>query len=378
LADGDNTNLGELLLGDETNILDIFRRRLGVDNLAFLRDDTPLREKAYKEVERAYVDWHAPLAPPAKEPGELRPVFAPSALSPTYEVAETLQSLLVAHSVAIIVPNSINYIARLAWMLTMLEEAIDAGLVHVLSEPTVGRSPEFFGQWVSENQPRAGASLDTEAARETAAARFLETGDIALALDACANFPDRFDLACRTESQRAWLRQRIAQVPGQVTATGDRLAYLSDFLSLRVPAVNATTHDLLALRREGVFDRWRATLADTVREVVAIDDDEFLNPQAARIALLRERMESAVEEITRETTSLPLRIAGESATFSLAIASGAVGAVAGGPVRGAAVGGAAYISAKIIDWLREGPTANDERVRRLVSQVFVDPGLQIP
>src|SRR4051794_21274971 len=122
---------------DETKLLDIFRHRLGVESLSVLREDTPLRDKAFREVERAYVEWRAPLAPPAKEFGEFRPVFAPSALSPTYEVADTLQSLLIAHSVAIIVPNSINYIARLAWLLTLLEEPIDAGLVHVLSEPTV-------------------------------------------------------------------------------------------------------------------------------------------------------------------------------------------------------------------------------------------------
>jgi hypothetical protein len=32
--------------------------------------------------EQAYIEWDEPLAPPAKEADKLRPVYAPSALSP--------------------------------------------------------------------------------------------------------------------------------------------------------------------------------------------------------------------------------------------------------------------------------------------------------
>jgi hypothetical protein len=67
---------------DRSNLLLVFKERLGVESLEALREDTPLREKAYREIERAYIKWDEPLAPPAKQADKLRPVYAPSALSP--------------------------------------------------------------------------------------------------------------------------------------------------------------------------------------------------------------------------------------------------------------------------------------------------------
>jgi hypothetical protein len=200
---------------DAENLLDLLRGRLGVESLDVLREDTPLRDKAYRDVERAYVEWRQPL-PPAKRADELRPIFAPSALSPTYEVAQSLQSLLLAHSVAIIVPNSINYIPRLVWLLTLLESAIDARLVHIVSEETVGRETEFFDVWMEEQT--VGVKGETKEARLKAAQLMLETGDIALALDACSRHPEYFDLACRTPGQLEWLRHHIEEVPGTASA----------------------------------------------------------------------------------------------------------------------------------------------------------------
>jgi hypothetical protein len=101
-----------------------------------------------------------------------------------------------------------------------------------------------------------------------------------------------------------------------------------------------------------------------------IDDEEFLDPHSGRIALLRERMDAAAEEIVRETKSLPRRVAGETATFGIACGAGAIGAAAGGPLGAAAVGGGAYITTKVIEWLRERPTAADQSVRRVVAELF--------
>jgi Xaa-Pro aminopeptidase len=108
-----------------------------------------------------------------------------------------------------------------------------------------------------------------------------------------------------------------------------------------------------------------------MREVSAIDDEAFLDPRSARVELIRTALDEAADEIAREIRSRFRVIGGEGATFGLACASGAVGAVVAGPVGAAAAGGGAWVAAKIVDWLRDRPGEARDRIRRFVAEVFV-------
>lgn len=134
-------------------------------------------KRAVREVMAAYNEWEQSSAPPARQPGELRPVFAPSALSPPYEVSQTLNSLLVVHSVAIVVPDLINYATSLVALLAGLEDAIDQGLVHILSERALGHARGFFDKVLADEfELPEGLSDDARVARIT---EFLDVADIA-------------------------------------------------------------------------------------------------------------------------------------------------------------------------------------------------------
>lgn len=356
---------------ETTNLIDVFRDRLGVSSLSSVLQDGDLIKTAVGEVTAAYNDWEQPAAPPPKQPGELRPVFAPSALSPPYEVSQTLNSLLVVHSVAIVVPDSINYATSLVALLAGLEDAIDEGLVHILPERALGRAPGFVDKVLADQlELPESLSEDERVARFT---ELLEVADIAIGLDACVEHPDGFDLACRTARQRDWLRTRIEELPSDAAGSQDSLAYLAELMALDLPLAGFPSNEMLTLRRERAFDRWRRALIETIQEVRTIDDDVFLDPSAGRLAAIRERMEVAAEEISRDSAGWGRKLTGETAKFGVACAGGVVGAVLAGPVGAGAVGGGAYLSTRVVDWLLGRPSKAGKAARRIVAELFVDP-----
>jgi hypothetical protein len=358
---------------DGTNLLDVFRHRLGEPSLSAVFRDGSLMKTAVREIFAAYNEWEQPTAPPPKVAGELRPVFAPSALSPHYELDELLNSLLLVHSVAIVVPDSINYATRLVSLLANLEEAVDAGLVHVLSERVLDESRSFFDELLEEN---AGLVLPDSPSQEGRVARvseFIDVADIALTLDACASHPDKLDLACRTPGQRDWLRARIQELPAEAIKSQDSLAYMSELLALRLPVANVPISDMLALRAEGAFDRWRQALAKTIEEVTAIDDDVFLDPVSGRTAAMRERMTAAAEDMASESSGWTRNAAAEVTNFGIACAGGVGGFLVGGPIGAGAAAGGAYLTTTLVDWLRVRPAAGNKAVRRMVTELFVEP-----
>jgi hypothetical protein len=307
---------------DSSNLLDVFRHKLGEPSLSAVFRDGDLMKTAVREIVAAYNEWEQPTAPPTKVAGGLRPVFAPSALSSHYEVDELLNSLLLVHSAAIVVPDSINYATRLVSLLANLEDAVDAGLVHILSERVLNEPPGFFDELLAENAELALPDSLSQDERVVRVSEFIDVADIALTLDACASHPDKLDLVCRTPGQRDWLRTRIEELPREAIKSQDSLAYMSELLALKLPAAKIPISDMVALRAGGAFDRWRQALATTIQEATAIDDDIFLDPSSGRKAAMRERMAAAAEEMASESSGWIRNATAEMTNFGIACAGG--------------------------------------------------------
>jgi hypothetical protein len=364
--------VGSVML-DSTNLLDVFRHKLGEPSLSGVFRDGDLMKTAVREIVAAYNEWEQPTTPPPKGTGELRPVFAPSALSSHYEVDELLNSLLLVHSVAIVVPDSLNYATRLVSLLANLEDAVDAGLIHVLPERVLHEPPGFFDELLAQDAELVLPDSLSQDERVLRVSEFIDMADIALTLDACASHPDKLDLACRTPRQRDWLRARIQELPREAIKSQDSLAYMSELLALKLPVANVPIRDMLALRADGAFDRWRQALAATIQEVTASSDDIFLDPASGRTAAMRERMAAAAEEMAGEPSGWIRNATAEVTNFGIACAGGAGGFLLGGPVGSGAVAGGAYVTTKIVDWLRARPSAGDDAARRMVAELFVEP-----
>ena len=112
-------------LPQRSAFLDDLRQGLGVRTLADLRD-LPVADGWWEVIAQAYTKLsHSPPEPPLRAAHELRPVIATSAISRLDEAEIAARSLLLAPSVAVLLPDSINYPRRLLRLATLLEPAID-------------------------------------------------------------------------------------------------------------------------------------------------------------------------------------------------------------------------------------------------------------
>ena len=129
----------------QPSVLDHVRASFGVASLSELRG-RPLGSDAFNHVVDAYLYLASSVkAPPPKESFQLRPTFMTSVVSPYDEAEVAARALLLYHSVAVILPDSINYPRRMLRLLTLLEELIDDGLVVLLPEEVMNtRKPSYF------------------------------------------------------------------------------------------------------------------------------------------------------------------------------------------------------------------------------------------
>ena len=268
------------------------------------------------------------------------------------EAETAARALLIAHSVAVILPNEINYPPRMLRLLSLLEDAIDTGDVILLPERVVKRRPDSYYNAAVEML-----------ARDTTRADALM---IAASMDACATFPNSLDLMITSRRQVAVIQDlvRVLDKTNDSSPFGsaDRLRYLPNLLSLPLPNLHLHARELVAARRDGVFSVWRAALTVALRETNSLDDEELLDPKGTRLREIRDRLtDSAAESVDglRRSNILHLAISG-TVGVAVGCALGAIGASGGDEL--AALGrGVGPPVALLTDWLASGPKRRSEQ-----------------
>jgi hypothetical protein len=355
-------------------LLTELRASLDVGSLADLRERT-VTPDWWESVARAYSNLSdARPEPPTKPPHELRPVFMTSAISDLDEAEVAARSLLLANTVALILPDSINYPRRLLRLATLLEPAIDEGLLLLFPEASFDAGEAYFNAALvrSYSEPIAASEDRVEKARGVA--RRLE---IAGAMDACALFPDRLDLAVTTPPQVSEIRELLElsglHEGGHGHLDTDRIRFLPDLLSLRIPNVALSAQELIAIRRDGMFESVRAALSEALRRTASLDDDEVVDPAGVRVREIREYLDDAAAAAVAETSRS--RVIRTSVTGSVAIgvgcATGALGAT-GGLEAAALAGGVGSAAGMVLGWLGGRPRSGTKRFRRVVAHLFGD------
>jgi hypothetical protein len=130
-----------------------------------------------------------------------------SAVSEIDEAEVAARSLLLAKTVAVMLPDSINYPRRLLRLATLLEPAIDDGLVLLFPETSFSEHASYFDAALGRSYADQTASSEGTAEKARGVVRRLE---IAGAMDACAQYPDRLDLAVTSPPQLAEIRELLA------------------------------------------------------------------------------------------------------------------------------------------------------------------------
>lgn len=362
--------------------LDPIRSQLGVDRLA------SLPSTCYSELHGALSDLIAapswPLGLKDKPPSDLRILLAPLAIS--YDVVSAVsRSLLVSKQVAVRITDSELGSTALLNLALGMEQFIDEGLVVLIPEEFKPVQPGYFLEW-------GVAGVTTFFPHKRSGKERDEGFDMALALDCCQEYPNALDLACPTaghhkrlldviEFSRAWAdradhvqsgRLECAGVPSQnIMRSHDRINYLPAFLSLPLPIFDLNSADLMSLHHHGLFEHWKAALEEALRQAYLLDEDTLLDPDSARVRMIRDMMTDA-EQSTRRSIkrSRVLRSAElRSAKFTIAAASGALGTF-DGPTGGAGAAGAAFLLSSLIDWLGGRPSQGQRAFRRMIPQIF--------
>lgn len=360
-------------MGDrQDGFLNHLRANLGVRSLAELKQ-RPVAPEWWEAVARAYITLSDTTpVPPEKPPNELRPVFTTNAVSDLDEAEITARSLLLAKSVALILPDSINYPQRLLRLATLLEPVIDDGLVVLLPEASFDAHDSYFNAALHQVVSEAADPPADPRNRAMLALRRLE---IAGAMDACALFPERLDLAVTSYVQVEEIRNlldsvRVRKGTGE-TVEADRIRYLPDLLSLRIPNVSLATQDLVALRKDGIFEGVRDALSEALRRTASLDDSDVVDPASVRLREIREHLETAAADAiieTRRSKILRSAVTG-SVAIGIGCATGALGAT-GGFQNAAAAGGAGSAAGLVLGWLGGRPRSGTRQFRRVVSHLF--------
>jgi hypothetical protein len=371
------------------HILDPVRSQLGAERLASL---IPSRsEEIYHAVGRLLGRdlWAAQLKD--KQPSELRVLLAPVFYS--YDIVAAIsRCLLISQQVAVYIAASSDGYHMLLDLIEHMEQFIDEGLVILIPEedrpPSAGTYHMEWGVACALNYPNIRPVGDI----------FLGA-DMAIALDYCRMFPNAVDLACPTthhhellrdviDVSRAWAdwasrrvdRPDHAGTPGKgILGSHDRINYLPAFLTLQLPALHLNAEDLVSVHHHGLFAQWKAALEEALRQAYLLDEDSLLDPDSARVRLIRDIMCDAERSTVRSVRrSRKLQSASRgTAKFTIAAASGALGTLDGATGAASAAGGAFLLSA-IIDWLGGRPGEGQRAFRRMIPQIFGEDEIPLP
>ena len=358
--------------------LDYLRNCLGVSSLVELAG-RPFGPDQWRCVGDAYTKALDLLTvPPPKGDGELRPVFMSSSVSTLDEAEAAARASLLCHSVAIILPDSSNYPERFLRLLARVESLIDEGLIILLSEDALHKQRRF-GQEFSPEKSYFDAAFSTVGSllpdsQEETWAKLMAGLEIAAAMDACSEFPDRLDLTPTSKEQVEVIRYLLEQrgrgmYDGRLAS--DRIRFIPSLFSLRMPSVALATADLLSLRRDGLFEGWRVALQEGLKSAGQLNEDELTDPNNVRIREIRDVLTDAANDATveaRRSKHVRSGIVGVT-SFGVGCATGALGAIGGVEVA-ALAGGAGAATALVIDWLGGRPTGGQREFRRVVAHIF--------
>jgi hypothetical protein len=347
---------------------------LGVASLNELRSLTP--SNSWLEATAAAYNSlsDARPKPPPHPAHELRPVISTSRFSNLDEAEVAARALLIAESVAVLVPDSMGYAQRLLRLATILEPAIDEGLLILLPETSIDSNTYFESSLAIAYGDVPNAAEDRTAQVAQVTARF----EVASAMDAARRYPDRLDLAVTSRSQIDHVRDLLAVVgdSGDRQAPSvDRVRFLPDVVSLQLPKIALAADELVRLRRDGMFQDLRRGLTEALRRTEAVGDEEVVDPASARVREIREYLDDVAAASARDSKRSRLVRRATNGFLSVAVgtATGALGA-AGGIEPAAAAGGGAAAGGLVLSWLSARPGDGPRRFRQTVARLFGQAG----
>jgi hypothetical protein len=362
-------------------LLDEVRTRLGIARLSDLTSSSgDAWSEAVWRIAESYAHWASDFKGPLRrEPQTLRPAICPvTGMAPFDEARAAAYSLLIAHSVAVSITDTISYVGRFARLLILLEDLIDAELIVIVPEPTV--SEGFF----SERLRGAGVGLPQHSiadaprdVQESVIKAALENAEVGIALDLCRMYPDAIDLACRTSGQVATLR-RLTETADEMirfraASSQDQLHFFPDLLDQELPILNLPVSDLVKIRKDGLFEPWRMSLQRGLRIIAASKESDLINPRSAERQTLREVMEEGADnfrnQVGRSRTMRNSQVG--LMGFGASCAAGALGSL-GGPEIGAVVGGSSYLLTLLLSWFSARSSSGERAFRRLIFNLFND------
>ena len=138
----------------------------------------------------------------------------------------------------------------------------------------------------------------------------------------CASFPDALDLASFTREQAAVVRELIDGAANHRAAeTNDSLHYLPRLASLSLPRYRLPINDLLAIRKDGLFDEWQVAIKRALQTIESVDESRLLDPAAFERRQIEESLQLAAEGVRDLTdNSSTLRCVPPGRRTSLSVA----------------------------------------------------------
>jgi hypothetical protein len=363
-------------LGKST-FLDALRERLGVGTLDELRPLTPSNiwleatAAAYSRLSDSRPE------PPPRGAHELRPVISVSGFSPLDEAEIAARALLIAESVALVIPDSMGYVQRLLRLATLLEPVIDEGLLILLPETSIENNPYFESSLALAYREMPQPHEDRAERAAGVATRF----EVASAMDAARRYPDRLDLAVTTHSQLDHVRDLLAVVvegDARRPPVVDRVRFLPDVVSLQIPRIALAADELIRLRRDGVFQDLRRGLTEALRRSAALSDEEVVDPASTRVHEIREYLDDVAAASARDSrrSQLVRRATNGVLAVGVGAATGVLGA-SGGVGVAAAAGGGAAAAGLALSWLSSRPGDGPRRFRQTVARLFGEEGKDV-
>lgn len=358
-------------------VTDLFRAKFGVESLKEVRPQDFASWESISPVAEVYTEWSRMYTevPQKSSPG-FRPIITTSALSLPDEHIVAARSLLLCDSVAVVIPNSINFGIRFLVLATVLESAIDSGLVIFVPDGLTNETHKYMDAWLQATASSATSSSSAESSEKTARAmHFLAGAEVAWNLDLCISFPDKFDLACMKAGQTSYIREVLQtlgdELPASMMSTHDQLRYLHRAVSVPFPTLELPVAEMMSVRKDGLFDAWRVAVNRSFEKMGSLDQDQLLDPNSAQLAIIKESLEDSVDELRRQLNRSDVlrRSVCGSTGFALSTVCGALGSI-GGPVIGGAAAGAGFLGGALIEWLGGRPGTGERAFKRLIVQVF--------
>jgi hypothetical protein len=290
--------------------------------------------------------------------------------------------------------------SRLAAAMTLLaslEPLIDAGIVEVIPKlPMFDHRLHTIVRLRLEDYIASGGTdplgalpeLGGERVADSGAERFIRgqrLGDLGLTVaeNLCAMeaVDQQMDLYLPTRAHHEVLRIIVRDVAsvleGASSQAGPKLEYLPTLLDVVLPSLTGpglSAAEIIAIRRDGLFDDWRTALRRGLADVENRADRLQKDPAYAMTDVreaLRDQASKAEAAMTASTFLGQL----EKTKVNLSIGSGvAIGLIAAGAELVAAAGVAGQLVGTVISWLQARESrAGQQAVLRHVA-LFADPG----